>query len=76
MVFNGAGNLDAAAILNVGAALRHRAAGLAVKQHPCCGSTHPVIDAMLLLREQHEIAPEKVARVDSWTHPRRLAGTY
>src|SRR5437762_1818639 len=49
--------------------------GLAVKQHPCCGSTHPAIDALLLLRGEHLIAPEKVVRIDSWTHPRRLAHT-
>jgi 2-methylcitrate dehydratase PrpD len=34
---------------------------------------------MLLLRGEnsigHDIAPEKVARIDSWTHPRRLAHT-
>src|SRR4030081_1671192 len=49
--------------------------GLGVKQHPCCGSTHPAIDALLLLRAAHDIAPERVARIDSWTHPRRLAHT-
>ena len=26
------------------------APGSAIKQHPCCGSTHPAVDAMLLLR--------------------------
>jgi 2-methylcitrate dehydratase PrpD len=30
---------------------------------------------MLLLRDENEIAPEKVVRIDSWTHPRRLAHT-
>ena len=30
---------------------------------------------MLLLRGEHDIAPERVARIDSWTHPRRLAHT-
>src|SRR5437764_995275 len=49
--------------------------GLAIKQHPCCGSTHPAIDALLLLRAEHEVPPEKVTRIDSWTHPRRLAHT-
>jgi 2-methylcitrate dehydratase PrpD len=28
-----------------------------------------------LLRREHEIVPAKVARIDSWTHPRRLAHT-
>jgi 2-methylcitrate dehydratase PrpD len=76
MVFNGPGNFDAEAILkDWGRPYDIVRPGLAVKQHPCCGSTHPAIDAMLLLRGEHDIAPEKVARVDSWTHPRRLAHT-
>jgi 2-methylcitrate dehydratase PrpD len=76
MVFNGPGNFDAAAILkDWGRPYDIVRPGLAVKQHPCCGSTHPAIDAMLLLRGEHAIMPEKVARIDSWTHPRRLAHT-
>jgi 2-methylcitrate dehydratase PrpD len=76
MVFNGAGNFDAEAILkDWGRPYDIVRPGLAVKQHPCCGSTHPAIDAMLLLRGEHDIAPDRVARIDSWTHPRRLAHT-
>jgi 2-methylcitrate dehydratase PrpD len=76
MVFNGQGNFDAEAILkDWGQPYDIVRPGLAVKQHPCCGSTHPAIDAMLLLRGEYDIAPEKVERVDSWTHPRRLAHT-
>ena len=76
MVFNGAGNFDAEAILkDWGQPYDIVRPGLAVKQHPCCGSTHPAIDAMLLLRGEYEVAPEKIARIDSWTHPRRLAHT-
>jgi len=76
LVFNGAGNFDAEAILkDWGQPYDIVRPGLAVKQHPCCGSTHPAIDAMLLLRGEHDIAPERVARIDSWTHPRRLAHT-
>ncbi len=76
MVFNGLGNFDGAAILkDWGRPYDIVRPGLAVKQHPCCGSTHPAIDAMLLLRGEHDIAPDRVARVDSWSHPRRLAHT-
>jgi len=76
LVFNGAGNFDAEAILkNWGQPYDIVRPGLAVKQHPCCGSTHPAIDAMLLLRGEHDITPERVVRIDSWTHPRRLAHT-
>src|SRR3954452_5194683 len=76
LVFNGAGNFDAEAILkDWGQPYDIVRPGLAIKQHPCCGSTHPAIDAMLLLRAEHEVRPERIARVDSWTHPRRLAHT-
>ena len=27
--------------------------GVAIKQYPCCGSTHPAVDAMLLLVREH-----------------------
>lgn len=49
--------------------------GVGVKQHPCCGSTHPAVDAMLALRAAQAIAPDKVARIACWTHARRLAHT-
>jgi len=76
LVFNGAGNFDADAILkDWGQPYDIVSPGLAIKQHPCCGSTHPAIDALLLMRQEHEIRPERVARIDSWTHPRRLAHT-
>jgi 2-methylcitrate dehydratase PrpD len=76
MVFNGAGTFDAEIILrDWGHPYDIVRPGLGVKQHPCCGSTHPAIDALLLLRAAHPIAPERVARIDSWTHPRRLAHT-
>jgi 2-methylcitrate dehydratase PrpD len=76
MVFNGAGTFDAEIILrDWGDPYDIVRPGVAVKQHPCCGSTHPAIDALLLLRGAQDIEPEKVARIDSWTHPRRLAHT-
>src|SRR6266403_463464 len=76
LVFNGAGTFDAEIILrDWGEPYDIVRPGLGVKQHPCCGSTHPAIDALLLLRAAHDIAPERVARIDSWTHPRRLAHT-
>ena len=75
-VFNGPGTFDAEAILrNWGRPWDITRPGLGIKQHPCCGSTHPAIDAMLLLRGEHDIAPDRVARIDCWMHPRRLAHT-
>ena len=49
--------------------------GVGIKQYPCCGSTHPAVDAMLMLVRAHDLTPAMVERVDSWTHPRRLAHT-
>jgi 2-methylcitrate dehydratase PrpD len=76
MVFNGAGNFDAERILkDWGQPYDIVRPGLAVKQHPCCGSTHPAIDATLALREEAAIVPDKIAHIDLWMHPRRLAHT-
>jgi 2-methylcitrate dehydratase PrpD len=75
-VFNGAGNYDAAAVLQDWAEpLDIITPGIAIKRYPCCGSTHPAIDAMLDLVRAHRLTPENVAHVVSWTHPRRLAHT-
>ncbi len=75
-VFNGAGNYDAAKILPAwGKPFDVVDPGIAIKQYPCCGSTHPAIDAMLLLVREHQIKPADVKRIDAWTHPRRLEHT-
>jgi 2-methylcitrate dehydratase PrpD len=75
-VFNGEGNFDADAILrDWGQPWDIVQPGVAIKQYPCCGSTHPAVDAMLSLVREHGLTPAMVERVDSWTHPRRLAHT-
>jgi 2-methylcitrate dehydratase PrpD len=75
-VFNGAGNYDAGAVLRDWAEpLDIITPGIAIKRYPCCGSTHPAIDAMLDLVNAHGLTPENVAHIVSWTHPRRLAHT-
>jgi 2-methylcitrate dehydratase PrpD len=75
-VFNGAGHFDADAVLRDWAApLDIVTPGIAIKQYPCCGSTHPAIDAMLDLVQAHALTPDNVARIVSWTHARRLAHT-
>jgi 2-methylcitrate dehydratase PrpD len=76
LVFNGAGNFSAEAVLADWATpLDILKPGIAIKQYPCCGSTHPAIDAMLELVEGHGLAADMVERVDAFTHPRRLAHT-
>ena len=75
-VFNGAGNFVADRILAEWAKPFDLAEpGIAFKRHPCCGSTHPAADAMLHLRQAHTVAPDGVTKIESWTHPRRLAHT-
>jgi 2-methylcitrate dehydratase PrpD len=75
-VFNGAGNYDSARILPAwGRPFDIVEPGIAVKQYPCCGSTHSAIDAMLDLVRRHDVKPEAVERIQSWTHKRRLEHT-
>jgi len=49
--------------------------GLAIKQYPCCGSTHPAVDAMLMLVRENDLTPAMVTKIESQTHPRRFAHT-
>ena len=75
-VFNGAGNYDASVILPAwGAPFDLARPGLAIKQYPCCASTHPALDAMLELVRAHDLGPANVARIDAWIHRRRLEHT-
>ena len=75
-VFNGPGTYDAARTLaHWGAPFDVVAPGIAVKQYPCCGSTHPALDVMLDLVRRHDLRAETVARIECWTHARRLEHT-
>jgi 2-methylcitrate dehydratase PrpD len=75
-VFNGEGNYDAGKILPAWAKpLDIVRPGIAIKQYPCCGSTHSALDAMLKLAREHKPAAEDIERVDVWTHTRRLEHT-
>lgn len=75
-VYNGAGQFNAEAILaGWGDPWDIVHPGVAIKQYPCCGSTHPAIDAMMMLVREHDLTPAQVAKVVSWTHARRLAHT-
>ena len=76
-VFNGPGTYDVARGLAAWAApLDIVSPGIAIKQYPCCGSTHPAIDAMLALQRQHRPEPARVQRIEAWIHPRRLQHTH
>jgi 2-methylcitrate dehydratase PrpD len=75
-VFNGEGHYDAGRILPGWAKpLDIVKPGIAIKQYPCCGSTHSALDAMLGLVREHKPGPGDIERVDVWTHARRLEHT-
>src|SRR6202040_4309585 len=75
-VFNGPGTYDIDRILaHWGDPFDIVEPGIAVKQYPCCGSTHPALDVMLDLVRRHDLKPANVARIDSWIHARRLEHT-
>jgi 2-methylcitrate dehydratase PrpD len=75
-VFNGPGTYDVERGLSAWASpLDIVEPGIAIKQYPCCGSTHPALDAMLDLVRRHRPDADQVERVDAWIHARRLAHT-
>src|ERR1700722_10799208 len=75
-VFNGDGNFTIDPIVeDWGAPWDIVDPGLAIKQYPCCGSTHPAVDAMLMLVRENNLTPAMVTRIESQTHPRRFAHT-
>jgi 2-methylcitrate dehydratase PrpD len=75
-VFNGPGTYDTARALAAWATpLDIVAPGIAIKQYPCCGSTHPAIDAMLSLVREHALTADMVQGVEAWIHQRRLQHT-
>ena len=75
-VFNGEGNYDVSKIFpQWGAPWDIVTPGIAIKQYTCCGSTHPAVDATLDLTFEYDLMPERVAKIETWTHPRRLEHT-
>jgi 2-methylcitrate dehydratase PrpD len=75
-LFNGEGNYDTSRLMEGWAApFNIVGPGLAVKLYPCCGSTHPAIDAMIALRAKHNLKAGDVTEIVSYTHPRRLKHT-
>jgi 2-methylcitrate dehydratase PrpD len=75
-VFNGEGTFDANNILAHWAdPLDIVEPGVAIKQYPCCGSTHPAIDAMVQVVNTHRIEVSQVSEIHVWIHARRLEHT-
>jgi 2-methylcitrate dehydratase PrpD len=75
-VFNGPGLHDAERIFTDWAKpLELEAPGIALKQFPCCGSTHPAIAMMLKLAKEEGITAADVARIEILPHARRMPHT-
>jgi len=76
-LFNGAGTYDKAAILEGWEGeWEVLQPGIAIKQHPCCGSTHCAIDAALkIVAHQGLIPADAIEAIEIQTHERRLAHT-
>jgi len=75
-VYNGAGNYDAQRGINAWASpLDIVRPGIAIKQYPCCGSTHPAVDVAIDLGRAHSFREEDIAEVEIWIHQRRLKHT-
>jgi 2-methylcitrate dehydratase PrpD len=75
-VFNGPGTFDTGKIFDHWAdPLEIVSPGVAIKQYPCCASTHPAIDALIQIVHANNIDPESVSKIDAWIHERRLEHT-
>lgn len=75
-VYNGPGLHDAERIFADWAKpLEVEAPGIALKQFPCCGSTHPAIAMMLKLAKEERITAADVAKIEILPHARRLPHT-
>jgi 2-methylcitrate dehydratase PrpD len=75
-VFNGEGTYDAARMIARWAdPLDIVEPGIAIKQYPCCGSTHSALDAVLMITRDHAFEADDVECILVWTHPRRLEHT-
>lgn len=46
--------------------------GLAFKQYPCCGSTHPALDCALEIKRRHHVPVEEIEKVECWVNPQRM----
>jgi 2-methylcitrate dehydratase PrpD len=76
-VFNGAGTYDATKILaDWYAPVECEGGGdPGLKPYPCCGSTHASVGLAIELARQHDLSPERIARVEAMPHQRRLPHT-
>lgn len=75
-VFNGPGTFDDAKLFeNWGKPWEIEADSIALKQFPCCGSTHPAINMALALRREEKVKAVDIAGIEVLPHGRRLRHT-
>jgi 2-methylcitrate dehydratase PrpD len=75
-VFNGPGTFDIEKLFeNWGTPWEIEAKSIALKQFPCCGSTHPAINMALQLRREDKVKAEDISRIEVLPHGRRLRHT-
>jgi 2-methylcitrate dehydratase PrpD len=75
-VYNGPGTFDADKLFSGFASPFDLVEpGVAFKQHPCCASTHPALDALIRIMRENNLSADRIKSIRSWTHPRRLKHT-
>jgi 2-methylcitrate dehydratase PrpD len=75
-VFNGPGTFDIEKLFeNWGEPWEIEAKSIALKQFPCCGSTHPAIAMALRLRGEERLVAANISRIEILPHGRRLRHT-
>src|SRR5439155_9067007 len=42
------------------------------KRYPCCGDIHTGLDSLLAILDQHDLAPERIARITHRVRPNRI----
>jgi len=63
-VFGGAARPDLSVLrFDDGSPLEIVASGIGIKRYACCGCTHSALDALLALREEHELDPAAVEAI-------------
>jgi 2-methylcitrate dehydratase PrpD len=74
--FNGPGTFDPKWLLEGwGDEWQIQRKSIALKQFPCCGSTHPAIAMAIKLKREEKVSPDDIAHIEILPHARRLPHT-
>jgi 2-methylcitrate dehydratase PrpD len=71
-LFKGDLPFDTGPLEHLGNPLEIISSGIVVKQYPCCGSTHPVLDGAIEIADKIQTAPAQVQEIECKINPRRL----